>query len=249
MVLKRSAYRLINDVLLRPFGLKISFRIGGNPFEDMVSLLRGTPVTTVVDGGACEGTFSRTMATVFPGASIYAFEPTPETFNLLENNTRSLAAVSPQQLALGAKRGTARFYKNASPLTNSLKRNTDANRAYFSGLVDERGQITVDVIALADFAREQKLENLDIIKLDLQGGELDAIVGLGSLIGSVKIVFVEVQFLALYSEAPLFSDVDTHLREVGFALYQFYDLVRSPNDGRLLYGDAMFVRADFLANG
>ena len=54
------------------------------------------------------------------------------------------------------------------------------------------------------------------------------------------------QFVELYEGTPLFSEVESYLRNRGLAFFQFFDLVRSPKDGRLLYGDAMFVRAEII---
>ena len=245
--LKRVAHRLINGALLRPFGLQLSFRRGCDPIDDIVSLVGdGIPVSTIVDGGAHVGTFSCHMARVFPEAKIYAFEPTPETFVLLQRQTCGVSHIQCQKRALGAEPGQARFCENSSPLTNSLRPNSAANEHYFAGLVERRSEVMVEVTTLSDFARDVPLESIDILKLDLQGGEFDAIRGLGEFIAAVKVMLIEVQFLPLYEGASLFSDIDAHLRREGFALFQLYDLVRSPGDGRLLYGDALFVRQDVL---
>ena len=53
--------------------------------------------------------------------------------------------------------------------------------------------------------------------------------------------------MELYDGAPLFSEIEVYLRTRGLAFYRFYDLVRSPNDGRLLYGDAMFARPEIIS--
>ncbi len=246
MSLKQIANVLINESLLKPFGLKLSFRTGSNPIEDMVSLLRGHPASVIVDGGAYEGSFSREIAKVFPGTQIHAFEPTPASYSLLEQNTRTIPAVTRHRLALGSKGGTATLFVNASPLTNSLRKSTLSGHRYFSAFVANLEASEVQVAALADFAHDNAVEAIDILKLDLQGNELEAIVGLGKLVETVKIIYAEVQFVELYEGAPLFSEIEAYLRNRGLAFYQFYDLVRSPNDGRLLYGDAMFVRAEII---
>jgi FkbM family methyltransferase len=245
--LKQAADQLLNQTLLKPFGLKLSFRAGVDPVEDMVSLLRGSEISVVVDGGAYEGAFSRQMQAAFPGASIHAFEPTPDSFARLQLKTRDLPSVRCCRLALGAEPGTAQFFQNASPLTNSLRKSADANRRYFADFVVERDAIVVEVTTLADYAAKEGLTAIDIVKLDLQGGELDAIIGLGSLLGTVKALLVEVQFVRLYDGSPLFSDIETHLCGAGLSFFQFYELVRSPDDGRLLYGDALFVSSALLA--
>lgn len=247
MSLKTVAHGLVNGVLLRPFGLKLSFRTGSDPVEDMVSLLCGRRVSVIVDGGAYEGSFSRQIAKAFPGAEIHAFEPTPASFALLEQKTRSMSAVTRHRLALGSKSGAEALFTNASPLTNSLRRSSSSGHRYFSALVADREAVEVVVTTLADFARDHAIETIDILKLDLQGNELEAIIGLGQLVETVNLIYAEVQFVELYEGAALFSEIESYLRDKGLSFYQFYNLVRSPDDGRLLYGDAIFARAGMFA--
>lgn len=84
------------------------------------------------------------------------------------------------------------------------------------------------------------------MKLDLQGSERDALVGAGGLLSRLGAALVEVQFVALYDGAPLFCDINEIMKRHGLSLFQFYEMVRSPDDGRLLYGDALFVRDRLL---
>lgn len=246
MSLKQIANFLINEMLLKPFGLKLSYRIGSDPVEAMAQILFAQSVAIIVDGGAYEGSFSREIARAFPNANIHAFEPTPASYSRLEQNTSIISAIIRHRLALGSKNDAAMLFVNASPLTNSLRKSTPSGHRYFSAFVADREVIEVQVVTLADFAHDNAVEAIDILKLDLQGHELEAIVGLGELIETVKIIYVEVQFVELYEGAPLFSEVESYLRNRGLAFFQFFDLVRSPKDGRLLYGDAMFVRAEII---
>jgi FkbM family methyltransferase len=241
MTIKRVVYG-VADMILKPLGLKISYRIGNDPFLDMARLLPPAEVGVVIDGGAHHGSFSHQAATHYPAATIHAFEPTPTTYHTLSRNTRTVARVQTHEAALGSESGDATLYANASPLTNSLYLSASANEQYFAGLVAPVSSHRVKVVSLEDFCREKGCSRIDLVKLDLQGHELEAIRGLGSLLSTVQLVFLEVQFLPLYEGAPLFSEVETYLRRRGLAFYQFYELVRSPIDGRLLYGDAMFVR-------
>jgi len=147
---------------------------------------------------------------------------------------------------LSSESGQATLFVRTSPLTNSLKKNTGSGLSYFSEFVEDRRTIDVQTVKLADFAKTSTVKAIDILKLDIEGSELEVIIGLGSLIESVKLIYVEVQFVERYEGTPLFSDVESYLRKRGLIFYQLYDLVRSPKDGRLLYGDAMFVRSTLL---
>ena len=212
----------------------------------MALLLRGCDVSVIIYGGAYEGSFSRAAARAFSNAKIHAFEPTPASFALLEERTRDVPAIIRHRLALGAVGGVATLFTNTSPLPNSLRARSPMGHRYFPGFVEQRDAVAVEVVTMADFAETHGIEVLDILKLDCQGHELDALAGLGARIGTVRVVLAEVQFVVLYDGAPLFSDVELWLRGKDFAFYQFYGLVRSPDDGRLLYGDAMFVRSELV---
>jgi FkbM family methyltransferase len=241
MGIKTIAHKIINGVLLKPFGLKIIYSIGSNPLDDIVRLMRGEEIGAILDGGAYKGYFSKAMATAFPHAKVHAFEPTPASQELLRKNVLGFPNIEISHFAIGVRSEKARFYENVSPLTNSLRKSSELGHLQFPDFVTGEEEIEVDVIRLADFAAERAITAFDIVKLDLQGNELDALIGAENLIAGVKIALIEVQFTSLYEGSPLFSEIEIFLREKGLNLFQLYDLVRSPDDGRLLYGDALFV--------
>jgi hypothetical protein len=91
-------------------------------------------------------------------------------------------------------------------------------------------------------------EPVDLLKLDLQGYELEALRGCGEWIRQIKLITTEVEFLPLYEGQPLFSDVEAYLRERGFCLLNLYELWTQP-DGQLTAGDALFLNRRFFAAG
>lgn len=57
----------------------------------------------------------------------------------------------------------------------------------------------------------------------------------------VKVIFSEVSFMRLYENAPLYHDIAVRLEVLGYRLHALYTMV-SDRDGRLAWGDAIFVR-------
>jgi FkbM family methyltransferase len=245
--IKKLATHVANDLVLAPIGLKLSFNVGNDPIQDMARLLNSFPVRSIVDGGAHTAHFSHQAASAFPSTRIEAFEPAAATFAKLQRAIAKSPRIRAHKLALGAVSGMRTFHNNTLAQTSSLRRPTAAGERYFPGLVSQLAQEEVRVVALGEFCQEHGIECFDIIKLDLQGGEMDALRGAADLVAMAKIIFIEVQFLQAYKDSALFSDLDIFLRAKGLDLYQFYDLVRSPIDGRLLHGDAMFVSRCLLA--
>ena len=209
--IKHYIYLLLNGVLLRPFNLVLSYNIGRNPFDDLKKLFDGKRMVCAIDGGAYRGEFSIDITDHFPTATVYAFEPQRDSFALLSDNVSGSKGIRPINCALGEKSGEATLYRNASAMTNSLSQSTEDALKYFEGYNDPVGEEKVNVIALADFLVKEGIEDIDLLKLDLQGHELRALRGLGNRLSSVKSVYIEVEFLRLYDGAALFSEVEPFL--------------------------------------
>lgn len=245
--IKRYLNLAINGFILKPFGLMLSHSVGRNPLEDMKRLFDGADVKQIIDGGAYRGDFSLEVAKIFPGAMIYAFEPQETSFSLLSQNTSSIGNIKPINCALGDASGTAYFYTNKSPLTSSLSKSSNDALRYFDSYNNPEGVEEVKVVSLSDYFLDKAILGIDILKLDLQGHELQAIHGLGDMLKMVKLIYIEVEFIKLYEDASLFSDVESFLRERSFVFFQLYGQVRSPENGRLLYSDAIFLNSEYFS--
>jgi FkbM family methyltransferase len=201
-------------------------------------------VRCIIDGGAYQGSFSTDMARAFPSAAIFAFEPHPSSYELLLRVLKTYPGIKPYNVALGSSCGRLNFYTNVSPQTNSLAKASADGLRNFKEFVSPCGIEEVEVITLYEFTQKDRIPLVDILKLDIQGYELEAIKGMQDSLFGVKLIFLEIQFLQIYEGTPLFSEVETYLRQHGFIFYQLYNLVRSPDTGRLLYGDAIFVNGN-----
>ena len=87
----------------------------------------------------------------------------------------------------------------------------------------------------------------DAIKLDIQGAELNALVGAEKSLTSVLAIEVEVEFYELYRNQPLFDDVFSFLKSHDFDLIDLIFLYRwsarkITGLGQLIFSDALFMR-------
>src|SRR5262249_21149931 len=62
---------------------------------------------------------------------------------------------------------------------------------------------------------------IDYLKIDVQGGELKVLEGAPRLLPTTLVAEIEVEFLQLYRDQPLFADIDIHMREAGFQFHTF----------------------------
>ncbi len=87
----------------------------------------------------------------------------------------------------------------------------------------------IDVISLKDWAVRAGVREVDFLKLNVQGAELEVLRGAGPVLDSVLGILVEVAFVESYQSRPLFDDIDRVLRHAGFT---FFDLLAHHYVGR-----------------
>jgi FkbM family methyltransferase len=235
------------------------------PWQEVASLLT-TPLV-VIDVGARAG-IGDSLAALAPPAQIYGFEPDAEECAHL--NARAGATTEYVPLALWSTSGRRTFYVTDDPMCSSVYPPIEelaAERPRLA-LARKSKRITIAVRALDDWACEGGIDRLDYLKIDAQGAELAILEGAAHLLPGARAIKVEVQFNPLYEGAPLFGEVDRHLRDQGFRLWRLGELSHcgftaagNPqipehmdyNDervhligggGQLLWGDAYFVREE-----
>ena len=82
-----------------------------------------------------------------------------------------------------------------------------------------------------------------LIKLDLQGFELEALRGATATLSRAAVVLTEVSFYAQAYEPPV-ADLVAFLRRANFDLYDIASIYARPRDNRPRQGDFVFVRRD-----
>lgn len=80
------------------------------------------------------------------------------------------------------------------------------------------------------------------LKIDVQGFELEVLKGATAILSKVKVVQLEMSFVPMYKNGPLFGEILSFLDMIGFELYTIIPEFRNEISGRLLQADGIFVR-------
>ena len=187
---------------------------------------------TVVDAG-CRWGFANRWEELSPNTRLIGFEPDPEEFERLSKAYASRREVRVVGVALGSAAGSLRLRVVREPGSESFYP-LDPLLDVFD-LPESAGEVVreleVPVTTLDMWCGENEVDRVDVLKLDVQGHELEILNGAHEVLRSARAVEVEVCFNPLFERAPLFGDVDSLLRQSGFVLWRLRDLAHYPLRG------------------
>lgn len=208
---------------------------GRDPYLDirrLVTVLR--PV--VFDVGANQGETIRAFQKYLPDCTIHAFEPAPETYRVLCTATSSAPNVILNNVALGsAADERPLLVSSLSGMTSLLQSGKD----YWGNVIDS---VPVRITTIDAYRSQNKIERIDVIKLDTQGFDLEVLRGSAVALaeGSIHLILIEIIFSEIYSGCPRPEEVLSFMRANGFRLIAFYGC--HTKEGFACWTDALFAR-------
>jgi FkbM family methyltransferase len=192
----------------------------------------------IVDVGADIGVVSLHFAKSLPATLIYAFEPIPDSFKLLKAATSKITTIHTVNKALGNDVKEIQIHI-ASRISSSsifnIKKNL-INEFWSTNLKEER----IATVSMSKLDLEiPETTNVNILKMDVQGFEIEVLKGGTETLKRTSIVLVEMQNHDLYVGAPKYYEVDEFLRNSNFELYNMIPSIRQ--EEKIYEWDAIYV--------
>lgn len=193
----------------------------------------------IFDIGANRGAVVEKYLQCFPLATIYAFEPFPASYNLLKSRFASNKKVVCIESAVASGKGSREFFVNKNIDTNSLLKPQKTGLSS-DEQVNNRSVIQVETLIPDEFCFEKKIDNIHILKMDIQGGEFDALKGFHNMLSrsAIDLIYTETYFIQQYEHQPLFHDISELLFEYGYQLQDIYNPIYGNNN--LAWADVIF---------
>ena len=218
---------------------RAAVRSGVLPTLEHQAILRALQPSLVVDVGANRGQFSLDVRRAVPSAQVIAFEPLGPEADIYASIFPNAATHSLHRVALGAVDGSASLHVSAARDRSSLLPIGDRQREVFPG-TEEVSIEVVEVRTLDDFIDEFRSGHPALLKIDVQGAELDVVRGGPESLRLFRWIYLEMSFIELYDGQPLADALIEELRTRGFELCG----VSSPSisGGVPVQVDALFER-------
>tara|TARA_Y100001958_G_C21144615_1_gene482347 strand:+ start:20 stop:790 length:771 start_codon:yes stop_codon:yes gene_type:complete len=197
-------------------------------------------INTIIDIGANIGEFTIIFSGLFPGAEIYAFEPLPACYNQLKANTKGIPTISTFNIGLGSKKSKQNIHKSSwHPASSFREMSTIHKKNYPHSSEYEEIEVTIDT--LDNILQSESLNKNILIKMDVQGFEDEVIKGGVTIFKHAKVIIVEVSFIELYKEEPLFHGIYLLLTSMGFEYKGSLKQSTDKSDDSFLQADCIFI--------
>lgn len=221
------------------FGLEIT-RKWNTPVGEMETFLRdvekrGLKCNYILDVGAYKGKFSRMAISVYPEAAIYLIEPLKEMRQVLEEFCK--------------KNTKCKYFDFAAGPTHDMQSLRVFNDLAWSGFMEEdipqkdkRTPRMVEMWTIDELIKTRAIETPDLVKLDVQGFELEVLRGASTLFGKTELFIIETALHNKHKSYPLIADVIAFMNERDYVVYDFAGFLRQHHDGSLIECDLCFVK-------
>lgn len=203
-------------------------------------VLSSLKLATIIDIGANRGQFSLVARQCHPSAALYAFEPLPGPARTYRRLFAGEPGVHLFEAAVGPRAGRDEIYLTRKDDNSSLLKPTQ-RQVRMHPQSEVIGRVPVAVETLDSCLSSSQIVSPCLLKLDVQGYELEALEGCVTYLQQIDVIYLEVSHVSLYEDQVLAPHLVEWLANHGFSPRRSLNAMRDP-DGTVLQCDMLFER-------
>ena len=189
---------------------------------ELKELIKGikTP-ETIIDIGSNKGQFILLIEKIYPNKNIYSFEPIKEMIDKQKKFFSYKNNIIFHNVALGSSTTLKEFLITARMDSSSfLKIVSDKNKSKNYDIVENRN---IQINTLDNLLINEKISHPVLIKIDVQGYELEVLRGANNLLKKTDYLLLEVSKNEMYQNQPIEKVIVEYLKNLNF------DILKSNN--------------------
>jgi FkbM family methyltransferase len=227
--------------VLRTYGIELT-KFNPNNSNDALLLkcLNHFNIEFVIDVGANIGQYGNSIRQAGYKNHIISFEPISSVYKVLKSNIDSDKRWEAHNFGIGKGNEETIINVSKNLASSSILNVTEAstNAEPLSGFESKE---IIQIISLDEFFENKGIKDNIYLKIDVQGYELEVLKGCQKMISQISVIQIEMSFIELYNDGPLFKDILEKMEYFGFEIYSIIPDFRDPVTGRLLQADGIFV--------
>jgi FkbM family methyltransferase len=216
-----------------------ALRLGIAPTMVHRAMLSFLSPATVLDVGANRGQFALDALDAVPEVEIISFEPMAGAAKDFRSVFAGQRRVTLHEVGLGAESTTATLHVSKADDSSSVLPIGEAQTGVFPG-TEQVGTESIRIETLDTMLAEASLQKPVLLKIDVQGFELEVLKGGASSLVGIDWILVECSFVELYTGQPLAYEVVAWLADRGFKLKGVSEVTN--RGGQSIQADLLFAR-------
>ena len=182
---------------------------------ELERLIKGLDVKIIIDIGSNKGQFILLTEKLLNCKKIYSFEPIKELIEKQKKFFFYRDNINFYNFALGQKTEKKKYFLIKRKDSSSfLKINENINNADY--LIEN--EINVNIHCLDNIINNQDLSDTTLVKIDVQGYELEVLKGSLRILKKIKFILIEVSENEIYKNQALSSDIINFLKQKNFSI-------------------------------
>ena len=176
----------------------------------------------IIDIGSNVGEYTELFKNINKNIEVVCFEPQKKIFNILKKNLKSYRKVKFHNVAIGSYN----TYKNLNTNLGSSYISSFSNFNKKSNYYKIRNSLLKHsnlkkyekvIVARLDSYKEFKRKKIDLIKIDVEGYEIEVLKGMGKLLKNTEMIMIEIHKSNMYLNYNP-NKIEKFLKNNGFKL-------------------------------
>ncbi|MEO0311643.1 MAG: hypothetical protein RIQ89_1300 [Bacteroidota bacterium] len=197
----------------------------------------------ILDVGASIGDTLSYLSPLLPNSVFHCFEPTSQSFLHLQSLAKKYPKCKVYQKACGAQPGKAIIYLNSRTSSSSLLPTNVTNADdYLQQSLNTHDSEEIEVTTLDTLFQQEKV--VALLKLDVQGFELEVLKGAVKVLKNTAIVVTEMNNHDYYNGACKYYEVDEFIRQNGLTFFRHFPTIRE--NGQVVEWDNIYINPNII---
>ena len=213
-----------------------------NADYQILNVINRRGIEYIVDVGANRGQFATYIRLQGFSGKIFSFEPLPDAFSTLQQAAKEDGKIDACNFALSDRTGTTTLHVGSNDQTSSFHHVLTTDTADMEVTHD----IIVPIDTLDNILANGPLSGIDpskiLLKLDVQGHELQALMGGHNSLHYISAVFLEASITKIYENEASYFEIIDYLKKYGLMIKSFKGGYYHPKTGSLSQIDILFEK-------